>query len=153
MTTRRRLLGSLCGAAALLLAAAVPAVAQDGTGRAAAAAASTEPAAGSVAATPRKPRQARKRPRPSIPAQGPQQAAPSPYRLPDTEHRLDAAPVPNRDLEGPRAPVADRTRLSPSVIHRRLPSQGMATEGAASIQEERLFFPAPGARLNVPFSY
>ena len=151
MTTRCRFLGSLSVAAALLLAAA-PAVAQDGTGRAVAAA-SPEPAAGSVAATPRKPRQARKRPRPASPAQGPQQAAPSPYRLPDTEHRLDAAPVPNRDLEGPRAPVADRTRLSPSVIHRRLPSQGMATEGAASIQEERLFFPAPGARLNVPFSY
>ncbi|GAA0567469.1 hypothetical protein GCM10009416_01870 [Craurococcus roseus] len=61
--------------------------------------------------------------------------------------------MPNRDLEGPRAQEADRARLSPSVIHRPLPSQGMATEGAASIQEERLFFPAPGARLNVPFSY
>jgi hypothetical protein len=67
---------------------------------------------------------------------------------------LEAAPVPNRDLEGPRAPgAADRARLAPSVIHRPLPSQGMATEGAQNIQEERLFFPAPGARLNVPFSY
>lgn len=61
--------------------------------------------------------------------------------------------MPNRDLEAPRTPVADRTRLSPSVIHRPLPSQGMAAEGAPNIQEERLFFPAPGARLNVPFSY
>jgi hypothetical protein len=68
---------------------------------------------------------------------------------------LEAAPVPNRDLEAPRALDAgtDRARLSPSVIHKPLPSQGMATEGAQSIQEERLFFPAPGARLNVPFSY
>ncbi|WP_343893249.1 hypothetical protein, partial [Craurococcus roseus] len=77
----------------------------------------------------------------------------APSAPPDAGFRLEAAPVPNRDLEGPRAQEADRARLSPSVIHRPLPSQGMATEGAASIQEERLFFPAPGARLNVPFSY
>ena len=71
----------------------------------------------------------------------------------DMEHRLEAAPVPNREMEAPRVPQADRTRLSPSVIHRTIPNQNMATDGAPSINEERLFFPAPGARLNVPFSY
>lgn len=61
--------------------------------------------------------------------------------------------MPNRDVEAPRTPGTDRARLSPSVIHRPLPNQGMATEGAQNMQEERLFFPAPGARLNLPFSY
>jgi hypothetical protein len=142
--TRRRHLCSLL--VALLAVAPAGAVAEEAAIR----------AEGTVAAPQRpaasKPRQARRRARPREPAPAEQQAAPAP----ETGPRLEAAPVPNRDIEAPRDPTAaatDRTRLSPSVIHKPLPNQGMAAEGAQSIQEERLFFPAPGARLNVPFSY
>lgn len=142
--TGRRCLPSLF--AALLVAAAPTAgAAQEATIRGEApGAAPPRPAS--------KPRaETRRRARPRGPAaSAPQEAVPAP----ETGPRLEAAPVPNRDLEGPRAPsTAARARLSPSVIQRSLPSQGMAAEGAQSIQEERLFFPAPGARLNVPFSY
>ena len=111
----------------------------DGAARPAAAGrvqASAGPASGAAAASRRRP----------------QQAAPAP----ETGPRLEAAPVPNRDLEAPRDPTGAagtapgcRRASSPG----RCPNQGMATEGTPSIQEERLFFPAPGARLNVPFSY
>jgi hypothetical protein len=111
-----------------------------------------------VAGAPRtdaKPRQARRRAARSRrePAGNAQPPPPQQQAAAETGPRLEAAPVPNRELEAPRAPVTDRTRLSPSVIHRPLPGQGMAAEGAQNIQEERLFFPAPGARLNVPFAY
>ncbi len=143
--TRRRHLGPLL--AALLAGAPAVAAAQE------AATADRPEAPGAPPQPVRKPRrprrQAARRPDPAEAAQ--QQAVPEsePVQTP----RLEAAPVPNRDLEAPRAPGTDRARLSPSVIHRPLPNQGMAAEGAQNIQEERLFFPAPGARLNVPFSY
>ena len=144
MPTRRRF---GCLLLASLLAAPAVGTAQE------AAAPAADPAA-PAAQKPRPPRPARRRQtrqqRAAAEEAARRAAQPAPL---DTEHRLEAAPVPNRDMEGPRAQQTDRTRLSPSVIHRRLPSQGMATEGSASIQEERLFFPAPGARLNVPFSY
>ncbi len=141
MTLRRHF---WCVVAGLL--AAAPAAGQEAAERGTEAAPAAAPA--------RKPRQNRRRaarPR-NGPAEGSQQhAAPAPEPVP----RAEAAPVPNRDLEAPRAPGAsgERARLSPSVIHRPLPGQGMAAEGAQNIQEERLFFPAPGARINVPFSY
>jgi hypothetical protein len=136
--TRRR---HLCSMLVALLAVAPAVAAQEAANR----------AEGPTAA-PAKPRQGRRRARPRRdPAAGAQQQA---VPEPDTGPRLEAAPVPNRDIEAPRdAGTADRTRLSPSVIHRPLPNQGMAAEGSQNIQEERLFFPAPGARLNVPFSY
>lgn len=140
--TRRRALFSLL---ALVLAAA-PAVAQEPADRSGA-----EPAAAPrPAPKPRGTRRRAARRRGQAGDAPQQQAAPEP----ETGPHLEAAPVPNRDLEAPRAPSGtDRTRLAPSVIHRPLPNQGMAAEGAQSIQEERLFFPAPGARLKVPFSY
>lgn len=76
------------------------------------------------------------------------QAAPAP--LPP---RADLAPVPNRMLEAPRVPQNDRPRLSPDIIHRRLPGRGQTANSAPSRTEEGLFEPAPGARLRVPFSY
>jgi hypothetical protein len=107
---------------------------------------------GPPASKPRGGAQRRRAARRRNPAPGAPQEAATPE--PQAGPRLEAAPVPNRDLEAPRAADGGvRTRLSPSVIHKPLPSQGMAAEGAQSIQEERLFFPAPGARLNVPFSY
>ncbi|WP_149539802.1 hypothetical protein [Siccirubricoccus phaeus] len=63
------------------------------------------------------------------------------------------APVPNRELEAPSSKVVERPRLDPSIIHRPLPSRGAAAEGSVSRLEEKLFEPAPGARLRLPFSY
>jgi hypothetical protein len=66
----------------------------------------------------------------------------------------DLAPMPNRSLEPPRiARNDDLPSVSPSIIHRRLPGQGQAAEGSPHRNEERLFAPAPGARVRVPFSY
>jgi len=68
--------------------------------------------------------------------------------------RSDAAPVPNRNYEGPVVVApADGPTLSPSIIQRGLPSRGQAVEGSPSKTEDRLFEPAPGARLTVPFRY
>jgi len=143
--TRRR---QLCSLIVALLAVASPAaVAEEAAGRA-----EGGQAAGPQRPTAAKPRQARRRARSREPAAAQQQAEPAP----ETAPRLEAAPVPNRDLEAPRDPTGaagDRARLTPSVITRTLPNTGMAAQGTPSIQEERLFFPAPGARLNVPFSY
>jgi hypothetical protein len=143
--TRRRHLGPLL--AALLAGAPAVAAAQE------AATADRPEAPGAPPQPVRKPRRPRRRAarRPDPAEAARQQTVPDPE--PMQTPRLEAAPVPNRDLEAPRAPGTDRARLSPSVIHRPLPNQGMAAEGAQNIQEERLFFPAPGARLNVPFSY
>jgi hypothetical protein len=142
--TRRRHLSSLF--VALLAVASPAAVAEEAAGRA-----EGGQAAGPQRPTAAKPRRARRRARSREPA-AQQQAEPAP----ETGPRLEAAPVPNRDLEAPRGTGGtdtDRTRLTPSVITRPLPNTGMASQGTPSIQEERLFFPAPGARLNVPFSY
>jgi hypothetical protein len=67
--------------------------------------------------------------------------------------RLEAAPVPNRDLEAPRVIRPEGPSFAPDVIQRRLPGRGQAAEGVPDRTEERLFAPAPGARLNLPFSY
>jgi hypothetical protein len=67
---------------------------------------------------------------------------------------LDLAPVPDRNLEGPpRIAGQEGPSLQPSIIQRRLPNHGAAGDGSPSRTEERLFTPAPGARLTVPFSY
>lgn len=135
---RRRLLLTMLGA---LSAAAAPVAAQE---------APQPPAAG---APPRPSPQRPRRPPPRR-ARKPQPATdPNPPPPGPQAPQLEAAPVPNRDLEAPRVVEKDQTRLSPSVIHRRLPQQGMAAEGAPNEREERLFFPAPGARLSVPFAY
>lgn len=83
----------------------------------------------------------------------PMKLPPSPPPPEQVPPRLEAAPVPNRDLEAPHAVVKDEPHLSPDVIYRRLPSRGMAAEGSPNLREEQLFNPAPGARLSVPFSY
>ena len=63
------------------------------------------------------------------------------------------APVPDRSKEGPRVVEQDRARINPSIIYRNLPGRGQVDQGAPDILEDKLFKPAPGARLNVPFSY
>ncbi|MFC7475697.1 hypothetical protein ACFQS7_15095 [Dankookia sp. GCM10030260] len=63
------------------------------------------------------------------------------------------APVPDRSKEGPRVVEQDRARINPSIINRNLPGRGHAEQGAPDVLEDKLFKPAPGARLKVPFSY
>jgi hypothetical protein len=63
------------------------------------------------------------------------------------------APVPDRSKEGPRVVEQDRARINPSIINRNLPGRGQADQGSPDLLEDKLFKPAPGARLNVPFSY
>jgi hypothetical protein len=63
------------------------------------------------------------------------------------------APVPDRSKEGPRVIERDRARIDPSIINRNLPGRGQANQGSPDLLEDKLFKPAPGARLNVPFSY
>lgn len=63
------------------------------------------------------------------------------------------APVPDRNQEGPRVIEQDRARINPSIINRSLPGRGQADQGSPDVLEDKLFKPAPGARLNVPFSY
>ncbi len=71
------------------------------------------------------------------------------------QRRVELAPRPNLDLEGPRgpAPSTDPT-LTPTMINPRLPNRGAATDGAVNQRENRLLqTPAPGARLSVPMSW
>lgn len=63
------------------------------------------------------------------------------------------APVPNHDRDWQEALPQPTPSLNPSVINRPLPSRGQAAAGSHSELEDRLFRPAPGARLSVPFSY
>ena len=108
--------------------------------------ATSTPPAARPARRPRRPRQAAK------PESMPRKAEPV-APDPPGEPMVEAAPVPNRNLEAPRVVEKDAPSLSPSVIQRALPSRGQATEGSVSLQEERLFNPAPGARLHLPFRY
>lgn len=63
------------------------------------------------------------------------------------------APMPDRSQEGPRVVEQDRARLNPSIINRNMPGRGQAAEGSPDLLEDKLFRPAPGVRLNAPFSY
>ncbi|RAI61016.1 hypothetical protein [Roseicella frigidaeris] len=63
------------------------------------------------------------------------------------------APVPDRSKEAPRTIQPDRARIDPSIINRPLPGRGAVDQGEREVLEDKLFKPAPGARLNVPFSY
>lgn len=120
-------------------------------GEAAAQEAPPVPAAGPARGpSPARPRPRRPR-RVAKPEPTPQQAESPPPRPQGPV--FEAAPVPNRDLEAPRVVEKDVPRLSPSVIQRSLPSRGQAAEGNVNLGEERLFNPAPGARLNLPFKY
>jgi hypothetical protein len=98
----------------------------------------------------------RPRPRaPSLPKPPPldlskHAALPLPPRLPQLG---SLAPVPNRTVER-QAPLPDpRTTLSPSLLYRNLPGRGLAEEGTPNLLEDKLYRPAPGARLRVPFAY
>ena len=63
------------------------------------------------------------------------------------------APIPNRDIEAPRANAAPRASFSPTVIDPAPVQPHLGGSGfAMQAQEDRLLTkPMPGARLNVPF--
>ena len=64
----------------------------------------------------------------------------------------EAAPVPNRDIEAPiNRRISMEATLTPEVFRRQMPGRGMTAEGVSSQREERVYAPAPGARLTVPF--
>ncbi len=64
----------------------------------------------------------------------------------------EAAPVPNRDIEAPvNRNISMEAKLVPEVFRRQMPGRGMTAEGLSSQREERVYAPAPGARLLVPF--
>ncbi|WP_027284998.1 hypothetical protein [Rubritepida flocculans] len=71
------------------------------------------------------------------------------------QRRVELAPRPNLDMEGPRGPAPSMDpSLSPTMINPRLPSRGAAADGAINQREQRLLqTPAPGARLSVPMSW
>ena len=70
-----------------------------------------------------------------------------------TEPQGQPAPIPNRDIEAPRANNAPRASLSPALINPDPAQPHLGRSGfAVQAQEDRLIRqPAPGARLNVPF--
>ena len=81
-----------------------------------------------------------------------QPAVPQPQKSGDTSGS-SMAPMPDRSVEGPRVVEQDRTRLNPSILNRNLPGRGLVEQGSPDILEDKLFKPAPGAKLQVPFSY
>jgi hypothetical protein len=123
------------GRRALLLAALV-------LGAAPAAAQTSQPAA----QRPRPPNRPRAQRIPPPPPAPPAQAGARPG---------DPAPVPNRDLEGPRGADRPSARLDPALIDPNEPRPGATAqrEGLQAREDRLLRNPAPGARLRVPFSY
>ena len=64
----------------------------------------------------------------------------------------EVAPMPNRDIEAPvNRRISMEARLMPEVFRQQMPGRGMTAEGVSSQREERVYAPAPGARLTVPF--
>lgn len=79
-------------------------------------------------------------------------AVPPPLKS-GTVANSSAAPVPDRELEGPRTAPSDRAQLAPSLLYRDLPGRGATDPGSPNLLEEKLYRPAPGVRLKAPFSY
>jgi hypothetical protein len=145
--TRRLALLVLLAAAGPLLALAPPASAQPAPGITA--------GATTTAPAPRPaPRPASRKPAPADPVK--QRAEAQPLRTLEPTVQLGQgapAPIPDRSRDLPWSLPEQRASLNPSVINRPLPGRGQAVEGSANFLEEKLFRPAAGARLSVPFSY
>jgi len=127
-------------------------LAQEATAPAAPGGAMPPPAAPDAASRPARRRRSRRRAarRPAEPAPEPAPAPPPPPRA------GTLAPMPNRDIEPPRARVApDAPSLGPTFIQPRGGTRGGTFEDDQfQRRQDRLFDePAPGARLRVPFSY
>ena len=118
-----------------------PVLVQDGTTQAAPAPAARAPA--------------RRRPAPPRRRVAPIQPLPTPEPAPAAP-RADLAPMPNRGIEGPSGPrAAERPTLRPDLIEPRdTPDRQQRAGGAFTDRQDRLFRdPAPGARLQIPFTY
>jgi hypothetical protein len=86
----------------------------------------------------------------------PAEPAPEPPPPPPPPRAGTLAPMPNRDIEPPRARIApDAPSLGPTFIQPRGGTRGSTFEDDEfQRRQDRLFDePAPGARLRVPFSY
>jgi hypothetical protein len=82
---------------------------------------------------------------------------PPPPPAPVATPRGDPAPVPDRDVEGPRRleTVRPTPRLDPALIDPAEPRFGTDTDrNSLQAREDRLLRqPAAGARLRLPFTY
>ena len=77
-------------------------------------------------------------------------AAPPPVQV--RRSRGELAPVPNRDIEAPTNPqYSMQAKLMPEVFRQQMPGRGMTATGLSDQREERVYAPAPGARLTLPF--
>jgi hypothetical protein len=65
--------------------------------------------------------------------------------------RDDLAPVPNRDIEAPSTYTPPEPRIMPEMFRSSMPGRGATAQGVSAQNEERVYSPAPGARLTVPF--
>lgn len=95
-------------------------------------------------------------PRPNPPPRNAQQRRPrrqAEKTVTAPEPQGQPAPIPNRDIEAPRANSTPRASLSPTLINPEPAQPHLGRSGfAVQAQEDRLIRqPAPGARLNVPF--
>jgi len=104
-------------------------------------------APGSALAEPKPPGRARAQRRARRPPPPPSPPAPR------AERQGEPAPVPNRDIEGPRPPERPGPRLDPALIDPDLPRVGAAADryGPPARADRLLREPAAGARLRVPF--
>lgn len=136
---------------AVLAALAVPAVAQTSPAPGQAPSARTTAQAATAPTT-----RAAQRPAPRR-AQPQRRATPAPAPAQAAHPRGDPAPVPNRDMEPPRAREAPgpTARLDPTLIDPNEPRYGTAVDrNNLQAREDRLLRqPAPGARLRLPFAY
>ncbi len=65
--------------------------------------------------------------------------------------RAEAAPVPNREIEAPVRAFSMQAQLLPDIFRSRMPGRTANTDGVINQREERVYTPAAGARLVLPF--
>jgi hypothetical protein len=79
---------------------------------------------------------------------------PVPAPPPAPPPRADIAPMPNRSLQAPTDPrTRETTRLRPDLIRPRDLPNGQPDNEFTERQDRLFRDPAPGARLQIPFSY
>lgn len=59
--------------------------------------------------------------------------------------------MPNREIELPAVRYTLDPKLAPEVFRSRMPGRSVNTDGAVNQREERVYSPAAGARLTLPF--
>jgi hypothetical protein len=83
--------------------------------------------------------------------------APEPDETPRTagvQRAVERAPLPRMDIEAPRVAEEQSAQITPTFIAPSVPGRGMAEAGRQpDAVSDRLFPPAPGARLRLPMSW